>query len=85
MTNYMCHLLLIATLSAFLIILGKKWGFVEYVQVHGDDFFSKMFNCDFCLSFWAGAFLSVVWYLATGDERMIFAPFFTTTITRRLL
>ena len=50
--NYICIVLAVALLAAFLLMLAHKWGFVEYVQVHGNEFFAKMFSCDFCLSWW---------------------------------
>ena len=35
---------LVALLAAFIICLMSKWGFVEYVQVHGDSILAKMFS-----------------------------------------
>lgn len=83
--NYAITVAFIALSAAFIITLLNKWGIIEYVQVHGNDFFSKMFRCDFCLSFWCGVILAFVWALATGDIRVLAAPLFSTIVTRNLL
>lgn len=77
--------LTIACVAAFLIILAKKQGYVEWVQVHGNDLFAKMFSCDFCLSFWTCLSISVVWFILTGDTRAYLAPVVCAPITRFLL
>ena len=76
---------IVATVAAFLLTLLKKWGVIEYVQVHGNDFFVKMFNCGFCLSWWAGVVLSVLFAICTGNPALLLVPFCSTVITRILL
>lgn len=44
---FLTWLLIVTTISAFLVTLLHKWGVTEYVQIHGNDFFAKMFSCDF--------------------------------------
>ena len=44
MVTFIIWVLVVATVAAFLLTLLKKWGVIEYVQVHGNDFFVKMFN-----------------------------------------
>ena len=55
------------------------------VQVHGNEFFAKMFNCDFCLSFWAGVALAILLAFITGNPTLLLVPFCSTMITRFLL
>ena len=39
MVTFIIWVLVVATVAAFLLTLLKKWGVIEYVQVHGNDFF----------------------------------------------
>lgn len=85
MEEFIYYVVLVALLAAFVLTLLRKWGVVEWVQVHGNDFFAKMFNCDFCLSWWAGVVLSGLMYVVTGDPMFLGVPFCSTIITRNLL
>lgn len=85
MINFVCCIVIIALLAAFFVQLSKKWRVVEWVQVHGNKFFSEMFHCDFCLSFWACAVLSVVAFVFTGDPLLLVVPFCATMLARILL
>ena len=83
--NYIALAVLVALFAAFLLDLAYKWGIIEWVQVHGNKFFSKMFNCNFCLSWWTGVALSVVLALALWDAHCLLIPFVSTSITRKVL
>lgn len=85
MVTFIIWVLVVATVAAFLLTLLKKWGVIEYVQVHGNEFFAKMFNCDFCLSFWAGVALAILLVFITGNPTLLLVPFCSTMITRYLL
>lgn len=74
-----------ACIAAFLVTLAKKWGFVEWLQVHGNSFFSKMAHCDLCLSFWASMLVACVAFVITGDARVLIAGLVSVTVTRKLL
>lgn len=78
-------MILIALGAAFVVLLIKKWGIAEWVQVHGNGFFSKLFSCDLCMSFWAAVVLSVLTAILMGDVWLIFLPVFSTPITRMLV
>lgn len=78
-------MILIALGAAFVVLLIKKWGIAEWVQVHGNGFFSKLFSCDLCMSFWAAVVLSVLTAIMVGDVWLISLPVFTTPITRMLV
>ena len=78
-------ILLVALASAFVVLVVKKWGWAEWMQIHGDKFLSKLFSCDLCMSFWAGLFISfafVCWY---DDPIYMIMPVFTTPVTRMLV
>lgn len=84
MTFFEC-IFLVALIAAFIVTLAKKWGAVEYLQVHGNDFFSKMANCDFCLSWWVSLALGIVFFIVTGNGYFLVAPFCSTMISRFIL
>ena len=85
MEHFIYNIIVVALIAAFVLTLLRKWGVIEWVQIHGNDFFSKMFNCDFCLSWWAGVILSVLMLIMTGDPVLLGVPFCSTMITRVLL
>ena len=85
MTTYVAYIIVVALLTAFVIILAKKWGIVEYVQIHGNDFFSKLASCDFCMSWWTSLAVSIIAVIVTGDWTLIFLPFFVTPLSRFIL
>lgn len=76
---------LVALLAAFVVLLVKKWGIAEYWQIHGNDFVSRLFSCDLCMSFWACVIVSVVATVVSGDVRMMAVPFMAMPITRMLV
>ena len=78
-------MILIALGAAFVVLLIKKWGIAEWVQVHGNGFFSKLFSCDLCMSFWAAVMLAFIVAMEMGDVWLIFLPVFSTPITRMLV
>lgn len=85
MLDFLLYVVVVALFSAFGLTLLRKWGAIEYVQVHGSDFFAEMFNCDFCLSWWAGVVVSIVWAIFVGDAVLLLVPFFSTKLTQKLL
>ena len=85
MTVVLIYSVVVAMVAAFLLLLAHKWGIVEYLQVHGNDFISKMAQCDFCMSWWLCVFLTVLVIRYTCDCRMLFIPFIATPLARRML
>ena len=78
-------IIIIALLGAFILSPLFKWGVVEYVQVHGNKFFSKMFSCYFCLSWWVSVVLCVVALALTGNTQYIYIPVLSTPLTRIMI
>ena len=87
MTNLiylLCASVLTGCLTSWIVILLKKWGVIEWVQVHGNAFFGKLVSCDFCLNFHCAWVLMLVVAVVTGEWILLAVPFFSTTIGRFL-
>lgn len=76
---------MVALIAAFGVLLMKKWGIAEYFQVHGNRFFSQLFSCDLCMSFWTCLVLSVLLAVVTSEPLMIAFAFPATPVTRMLV
>ena len=85
MTQYLEWVIFVALAASFGVMLLKKWGIAEYMQVHGDKCISQLFSCDFCMSFWASFIIVVAVMCATNQASLIFVPVFSTPIARMLL
>ena len=59
MTERLAIVIMVALAAAFVVLLLKKWGIAEWYQVHGDEFTSKLFACDLCMSFWCALIMAV--------------------------
>lgn len=79
------YILFIALAAAFVVLLVKKWGVAEWVQIHGNDFFSKLFRCDLCMSFWACVLCAAVLGVATDTMHVMLLPLFATPLTRLMV
>ena len=72
--------------AAFVVVLLKKWGVAEYMQVHGDRFTSQLFSCDFCMSWWASVLVMLLSVSFVGDNAVyMLAPVLATPIARYLV
>lgn len=85
MVEFISLVAVISTLAAFVLTLLQKWGVVEWIQINGNEFFSKMAHCNFCLSFWCSVVLCLVGVLTTGNWMFLVVPFCSTPIVRILL
>lgn len=79
------HILIIATLAAFVLLLARKWGIIEWLQIHGSELVAKLAGCDFCLSFWTCVCIAFVAAVLARDIAYIWTPFLCAPLTRRLL
>lgn len=75
-------IIITALLSAFVILLITKIGLRDFVIEQGPKLISKMFNCDFCLSFWANVFIVLIITAITGCLSFIIIPIFAAPVTR---
>lgn len=74
----------VALAAAFALLLLKKWGIIEWLQVHGNDLISKMANCDFCLSWWTCLVVATVSAILAQDPFCILTAVMATPLTRKL-
>lgn len=85
MVEFISIVAAVALAAAFFLGLAVKWGWLEWLQVHApSEFFSKLFNCKFCCSFWMGVLICVTLFVITGKAMVLLAPVCTTVITRDL-
>lgn len=75
----------VALLAAMMVLLVKKWGIAEWMQVHGDKFLSKLFSCDLCMSFWAAMCFAAALCCYMDSPEWLLLPFLTTPLTRMLV
>lgn len=78
-------IIITALLSAFIILLITKIGLRDFVIEQGPKLISKMFSCDFCLSFWVNVFIALIITASMGCLSFIIIPIFAAPITRILL
>lgn len=74
----------VALTAAFALLLLKKWGIIEWLQVHGNDLICKMANCDFCLSWWTCFVFATVSAILAQDPLCILTAVMATPLTRKL-
>ena len=85
MITFLLFTVIVALLAAFIILLITKLGIREWVQIHGLKLFSKMFGCNFCLSFWTGYCVAIILAIVTLNPLLLAVPFCSTPLTRILL
>ena len=78
-------ILMVACAAAFVVLLVKKWGIAEWMQVHGDKISSQLFSCDLCMSFWSAMCFAVAMTFYTDCGGWMMLPFLTTPLTRMLV
>ena len=76
--------LLMGCFTSWVVILLRKLGVLEILQVQGNKFISKLASCDFCLNWWLSWCVVVVALVVTGEWWLVGVPFFSTTIGRWL-
>lgn len=83
--EFVCWIAVVSLAAAFLLGLSVKWGWLEWLQVHApNDFFSKLFNCKFCCSWWVSVAISLTLCLVTGQWWLLAVPVCSTIIAREL-
>ena len=85
MIEFLCAAVIIALISCWVILFITKTGAREYVEVHAPTLISKMFGCDFCLSWWLCLFFSLCFAIGTGNPVITLCAFCATPITRYYL
>lgn len=89
MIGYLIIVVLCAVITAlvatFFLLLAYKWGVIEWLQVHGNEFVSQLANCTFCLSWWTCLAVSLIFIIESRDITFLFIPVVATPITRKML
>ena len=85
MEKFIAQTIAVALYSAFVILFMMKTGIRERVQIKGSRIVSKLFSCDFCLSFWVALVLSIISAIFTKQIEFILIPFLSTPLTRILI
>lgn len=79
------RIVMVATLAAFVLLLARKWGGIEWMQVHGSRLVSEMAGCSLCLSWWSCVLVCVVFAVCFADVRWMVLPFMATPVTRMMI
>lgn len=78
--------IIVSAFVAFIILLIEKIGLRAYlIETITIEPLSKMLTCDFCLSFWLSFVISLILFIITDNEFLLFIPFISTPLTRILL
>lgn len=72
----------VALLSAFVLSVFNKWGWIEWAQVHTDGLIYEMLTCRFCLSFWTAILICLIYAIFTGVWIAMLAPVFSCNLTK---
>lgn len=85
-TEFVAVAIIIATVDGWLLTLGYKWDIIEWLQSHApNDLVWKMFDCQYCLSWWSGLLLSGIAALIGGCWWWLLCAFVSTKITQKLI
>lgn len=77
--------LYIALIAAFGILLIDKLGVRDKIILRAPKLISKLFDCDFCLSFWSSVILAIILALFYNEPIFFIIPIVSTPITRFLI
>lgn len=75
----------VALVSAFIILLIGKLGVRDNIIARAPKLISRLFECDFCLSFWTSLILAIILAIFFREMSALFIPIISTPITRFLL
>lgn len=85
MINFLAFVVFVSLLSAFLLTLAWKWGWIEWLQVHApNEFFNKLFSCKFCCSFHMGVVISLIISVVSGNWFLLAVPVCSSVIASKL-
>lgn len=78
-------LVCVALTAAFIILLTGKLGIRDSIIAKAPKLISKLFDCDFCLSFWVSFILAIILAIFFKEISVLFIPIISTPITRILI
>ena len=81
------HIILLALATAFVILFISKTGIRDRIVERAPELISKMFGCDFCLSFWTALIIAVIAWIFSPNLTfiVILYPVFSAPLTRFIL
>lgn len=84
MVTLVIYTAFVALSAAFILALVRKWGWLEWLQVHSNGFFHKLLSCQFCTTFWMTVAVSCGIVIVSGFLPALLCPIFATPIAVRL-
>lgn len=70
---------------AFFILLIGKLGLRDLIILKAPVLISKLFECDFCLSFWLSLLFAIIFAIDLSNAAILFTPIVSTVIARVLI
>lgn len=84
--QFLQSLIFSACLAAFAILFISKVGLRDSIIMKSPvKLISQLFECDFCLSFWANVCISVLVCIILKDVGYAIIPFFAAPLTRLMI
>ena len=78
--DFACWVAVVALVSAFLLSLAVKWGWLEWMQVHApNEVLERLLGCKFCVSWWMCVAVSSAAWAVTGYAAFAGVPFCATS------
>lgn len=85
MQEFIFYTVIVALIASFIVLLLSKVGVLEWMQINGSEIISKLAGCHFCLSFWIGLIVAVIFAIITANLILVLVPFCSSPISRMLL
>ena len=79
------QVIIIALMTAFIVLLIGKLGIRDYIIIRGPKKVSQLFSCDFCLCFWVGLTITLLAHFIVAWPYTLILPICSTPIARYLL
>lgn len=83
--NILIYTLAISCIAAFCIMLISKLGVRDNIIENAPTLLSKLFACDFCLSWWTSLSVAVVFAAASHSFSILGLAIIATPITRKFI
>lgn len=81
MIEFLAYVVGVSLIVSFLRTLAAKWGILDYLQLNApNEFFHKLFTCEFCQSFHLGMIVSIIFAICTGEVILLLVPFLSCNI-----
>lgn len=83
------QIVILALIAAFVVLVMSKtetrYKIRDLCDENGLEQIAKMFDCDFCFSFWSAVVVAIVITIITDDARWLVSPILSAPITRFLI